>query len=292
MKVTNTQRRKGSSAHNSRYTQKKLDHVDDTKTDMNLMMVQNENGDLIVLPNERANEFKKMELAAYERLFGEHQRQQNAKYQSKGQKCYQKDISELYKGKRTQPMEAILQLGKNDEFSKDSLKNRRDFLAMINDYISSIKKRYPQIEIYSCVIHVDECSLHAHLRFSIYELDDKNVAHPRQEKGLEQMDIELPNITQPTGRYNNRLMTFTQKNRELWAEIVKKIRPEIELNLIPDKKRRKKHLEKIDYQIESAMEKYRRLEILIRQKEEFLENLDDVEGGIERARSRAKNRAR
>lgn len=290
MKATMTMRRVGSANHNSRNTTKEMDHVETNLTDQNLILV-NVDGELRALTDHK-DDLRKIELAEYENIFGDYIREQNRRYMQKGKKDKIKSLAEYYDNSRNaKPIEMILQIGAYNEFDKDDIENRRAFLNAINEYVSQLKEHYPQMHILSIALHTDETSLHAHVRYVLWAEKD-NIRTPLMDKALEQMGVNLYNPNKQMGRFNNRLMRFTEDLRSAWYDVVERF-TDIRIDREPDKKRRKQHLEKADFEWQSAMKKIEiNNRILEKQMEalHIMEKIDEVEEGIEHGRGMAKKR--
>lgn len=290
MKATMTQRRVGSANHNSRNTTKEMDHVETNLTDRNLILV-NVDGELRALTDQKEN-LRKIELAEYKEIFGDYIREQNQRYIEKGKRDKIKSLEEYYDNSRNgKPIEMILQIGAYNEFDKDSLENRKAFLNAINSYVSELKKSYPQMHILSVSLHTDETSLHAHVRYVLWAEKD-NLRTPLMDKALEQMGVNLYNPSKEKGRFNNRLMRFSENLRSAWYDVVEHI-TNIQIDREPDKKRRKEHLEKADYEWEASQKRIElNNKILEKQMEalRLVQKIDEIEDSIEHVHGMSKKR--
>ncbi len=309
MRVSCQQGRSGakSANHNARHLKnpEERTHINPDKTKGNICIVMIDDTPRRI-PN-RSGLFKELMIETYAHHYKDHLDDQNSKYHQKRQYKREKSIEELFEGKKTAPIEQILQIGKEGEYPITP-QNIRLFDSMIRDYIDTLKETFPGIIILGYVIHTDEASLHAHLTYSIPARDELGREYPQQDKGLKAMGIELPHPEKDTSRYNNRLMTFTQKVRDIWISAIKKKAPELELELKPAPSKRK-HLSTIDYKImmgELTLEKQKKL---IRSQEQTIEEnqttidtqvialaeLDDtgeLEAELSAARTRQRARSR
>ncbi len=155
-----------------------------------------------------------LELERYEELFGtwlEHQHERNAaQYHSERDKT----MRQIYEGKKTAPMETILQVGKaTDDLSPElvqkiieSFISRECFNHRIQD------GKNGAIVPLLAALHKDETSIHLHLRSVFIAVDSHGDLYPSQEKALEALGFERPDPTKKADRYNNRLVSYTTAN--------------------------------------------------------------------------------
>lgn len=276
-----TNRRCGSARHDSRTSHgREQEHIQEelTKNNINYVSI---NGELSLLAQEEMEFYADLHFAEYSRLASHHLAEQNEKHRKKGNLSRIKTIRDMYESPRTRPIQTILQIGKEGEF--DDVKAFERACLM---YIEELKKK--GASVLSMCIHVDEFTLHAHIDY-IFVSKDKKIA---QDKTLEEHGIELFNPNKAKSQYNNRIMTFTALMREKWQKIVKTVCPELTLDLVPDRERKKIHKEKQEYIIEDNQRKIEQQNKVLKQQMEALGMLEQVENEIERTRARSKQKGR
>lgn len=168
--------------------------------------------------NGSEESFKENELKYYKERFSAACEITNQKYRKEGhpEKC--RTPEDFYKNKKMCPEEVILQIG-----DKDCDIKMEDFRSCVSEYISKIdawnEEHGRPFTWLSGAIHVDETSLHCHLR-RVWEYKDKD-GHIRigQDKALEAAGINLPYPEKKKGRHNNRKINFDQMAREIWQQV-------------------------------------------------------------------------
>ena len=80
--------------------------------------------------------------------------------------------------------------------------------------LKDLKAQCPQMVPLDITVHRDETTPHIHFRFVIEGHDKSGHIKPLKAQGLREMGFERPDLTQPNGRFNNPLMTFTDKMRD------------------------------------------------------------------------------
>src|SRR5690625_3824741 len=120
-------------------------HIDDSRTDENKYLVQEDIKEL------------------YEREFGEALENYNAKQTRSDRKIkdYYKHI-EASKKTATQ-QEMIVQIGDKDDFTNED--NRKLANEVLEEWFHGFEKRNVNLKVYNAVIHNDEASPHMHLNF-------------------------------------------------------------------------------------------------------------------------------
>lgn len=202
--------------------------------------------------NGSEESFKENELKYYKERFSAACEITNQKYRKEGhpEKC--RTPEDFYKNKKLCPEEIILQIG-----DKDCDIKMEDFRACINEYISRIDEWNEEhggpFVWLSGAIHVDETSLHCHLR-RVWEYRDKDgLVRIGQDKALEAAGVNLPHPEKKKGRHNNRKINFDQMAREIWQQVCIEHGYEIETEPRPGVK----HKDKVDYissQIQAEIE--------------------------------------
>lgn len=190
------------------------------------------------------------ELKFYKNNFGAHLEQTNAKYIKNRHKERVRTIEDVYTNPRTCPQETILQVGKDGEY-----KDLEKFKKMVRNYCVAYNNTFSDNSmILDYSIHADETSMHAHVRRVFYVRDKDGNLELAQNKALEQMGYDLPYPDQKRSKYNNRLQTFTSEIRAFWYNTIEKYDKDVEIQREP-KYASRRHIEKLDYQNLSALEK-------------------------------------
>ena len=305
MRVSYHKGRRGNAHHNARTSEKALEHVDYSKTPNDLLICKVGTEFKTLLPGEN-HLFPQYEFKAYENIYTDGLNARNERYKKNRHEEKTKTMKQLYENPKTRPMEIILQIGKENEFDKEDVKNRKDFLKIVLDHVAWLEKTFKNVEVLSIAFHEDECSQHVHINYTVKAQDKDGYSVPNQDKGFEEMGIERPNPTKARSRFNNRLQTFTKQEREHYIRTVQQIRPDLNLDLEPLPKAKQKHLEKYDYQIKTKQEKLEELNNNIEKKANYLEKLlvnigiaerlqnqqDEIERGRAKTRPRTYQKGR
>lgn len=265
--------------HNDRqFDVSKAEHIEADKLQDNKVVK------IFDMDNERGETLEEYELGFYERQFGAYQEAKNKRYKKQGHKERVKSIQELYNNKRYAPEEVILQLGKvGASASPDELEKA------VKKYVDEFSRQYgSNIKILDYAIHNDEAVPHAHLRRVYVAKDKDGNLMPNESKALQELGKERPNKDKKEDRYNNRKVTFSAEDRQLFIECCEiTTQHEIEHKAEKGKKRLKhedyklaekqKQLENVDAQITQASNKMRQIQNKIKAKEDIAELLDVAE---------------
>lgn len=159
-------------------------------------------------------------------------------------------MEQVMTSKRTRPEEVVLQIGDKDE-SPDF----RTFILCVNDYWTKLeawnRAHGKHMHILDFAIHIDETTIHAHLR-RVWDYEDAHgIRRIGQNKALEAAGIELPEPDKPAGRYNNRKITIDQEFRKIWQEVCKNHGLDIETEPRPGRKHKDTRDFIIDQQLQA-----------------------------------------
>ena len=121
-----------------------------------------------------------------------------------------KTTDDLYKGRRTKPLEIVLQIG-----NKDNAPDLGALTGAINGFMSSLTATYHNCQPLSISLHNDETTPHIHLRV-VFDHQGEDGPVICQTAALQEMGVPLPDPEKPESRYNCRLMVWTEQCRELW----------------------------------------------------------------------------
>lgn len=166
--------------------------------------------------------FHEAELKFYNEKFSDWLKAKNAIYERNRHKENIKTMEEIVRPNKKQkqqyePTETILQIGKDGENISYEV-----FKACINDYMKKIIEKYGKnMTILDLAIHKEESSVyHAHLRRVWYAHDKNGNLYPAKDKALEELGIELPHPEKKKDRYNNRTITQTEEERQIWYDVL------------------------------------------------------------------------
>lgn len=206
-------------------------------------------GELMPLPSDFACEGDLIHKV-YSENYAEGLALQNAMYVNQGHKERCKTLEKLEHGKQTRPMEYIFQLGNmHNHPTGDELKTA--FEQYLTKLLQYCKENNVKCHLISAALHVDEKTPHIHYKVTFSADLSRGGQLPRQEECFRQSKLELPNPAQKEGRYNNRLMTFTEHCRELELEVFRGLGYEIETKPRPNMR----HLKTRDYYTQAAINK-------------------------------------
>lgn len=153
--------------------------------------------------------FKQCEREMYQQLYGEHLRKCNETAEKNRHADRIKTIDDYLESSAMAPEETLYYLGDKDHQVPTETLN-----AFARDMVEYIEKTFPQIKVLDYAIHRDEEGAdHIHMRRTYMAYDKNGDLAPQQNKALEQMGIERPDMNQPRSRYNNNKQTFTAMER-------------------------------------------------------------------------------
>lgn len=211
------------------------------------------------------------EMEFYKQRYTVMLQEQNDRYKAKGNYSRVKTIKQLYESKRYKPTEEIIQYGHVGGHVPD----RDVFNKMLVDYIAWKQKWSAEhgahLHTMNYATHFDEATPHAHVR-EIWDYTENGIAKLGQEKAMEQAGLELPDPSQPVGRFNNRGMTYTAMCRNKWQDICEEYGFEVEREPMPKKT---KHKTVDEYQDAVNREYFERREQEMVQRENELLNREE-----------------
>ena len=182
-------------------------------------------------------DFDKHEHTVYTQLFGASLEAQNTRYRKKGNYDRVRTIDEYRQSHP--PEESIFQVGKMGEAVDPDVT-----LTAVVRWVDEMRQLYGEHwKIVDIALHYDEPgtgeskdtdidepknrSGHAHIR-AIWCADGKDGYTVSENKALQQLGIERPDMDKPQSRYNNAKITFTQRARELWVGKVQELNVKVE----------------------------------------------------------------
>ncbi len=181
---------------------------------------------------------------------------------------------DLLHGKRTQPEETILQVGNIDESITP-----KELGVLMQQYQEWFEDSFGQyVHILTWSLHRDETTPHIHERHVFDYTNSYGELQPVQEKALEALGFERPDPDKPSGRNNNRKMSFDAACREKFIEIVRNRDHLVESEPVYGGRA---YMEKQDFIIANQKQRIARQEEAIASKETELETLNVRIGDLE-----------
>lgn len=240
LRVSQHSGRSGSAKHNDRsfladrsdeWRQEHAPHIDITRT-----------GENVVWTWDGQTDIETSERTWYEQEYQQAQDATNARYVREGHADRCKTSDDLYNGRLTRPEEMILQVGKQ----ADNI-DPAEFAQAVDRYLDKLDEwdtaHGGHMHILSIALHVDESSPHLHIR-RVWDYTDRDgLCRLGQAKALQAAGVPLPDPNKPTGRFNNRKMTFDSMARGWWQECCREQGWDIETDARPDMR----HKSKQDY---------------------------------------------
>lgn len=229
------------------------EHIDAERTKLNVYWDCYQgyclNGDT----SERKMTFTEIEKAYYFEHYGDHVDAQNERNEKAGHAERNRTTDDVLKNNKTCPEESILQLGNID------CSVTPDVLAkVVAEFFEEFEKRYgSHVHILDWALHLDEATLHVHVRQVYDALNKYGELCPQQEKALEELGFELPDPTKKRSRFNNRKMCFDAECRKLFLDIGQK--NGVELEYEPEYGGAS-YLEKQDYIIENQQKRIAKMQ--------------------------------
>lgn len=148
-----------------------------------------------------------------------------------------KPFDEWIQAKRFIPEEVVLQVGKTGE-TLDHEKACEFFDLYKNKLLALNESLGNPYTILDLAVHFDEgkesgvsdedIPVHVHLRRVWHYKDKDGCLQAGEDKALKAANIERPDKTKKEGRYNNRKMTYTQMERDLFYETAEALGIELE----------------------------------------------------------------
>lgn len=191
---------------------------------------------------DRNKTFYENEIDIYQKLYEEKRLRTNENYIKNGhpERCT-KTIEDYYK--KNVPTELILQIGnKEKSVGGEVLKKATEEL------IRELQKK--GVKALNYAIHRDETTEHAHIRMT-FPHEKNGVIENNRAQFLKDVGYELPKPEEKEGRYNNRMISFTDDVRERFISIVREKGLEIENRELDEAKEHKRSLSVHDFQLKA-----------------------------------------
>ena len=217
--------------------------------------------------------FEQVEEKFYEEIFADFIKGQNARNIKNRHPERNRTAKDLLNDKRTCPEETIYQLGTLDEHA-----SAEDLLNIVTEFINEFKAKFGEhVHVLDWALHLDESTPHIHERH-VFDCENKyGEIAPQQEKALEALGFDLPNLDKPLSRRNNRKITFDAACRKMLFEIAKRHGLELEKEA---EYGNRKYLEKQDFilakqkeQLAAQQSKLDELTLKVSDMETLLENV-------------------
>lgn len=198
-------------------------HIDEERLKDNVYMKMDENAKITTYRGGSGGfDSRKHELEMYDKKCGEGIEARNERYEKSGHKDRCRSINQIYSDIKTAPMESIWQIG-NSKTEMDA-KERTKILkeAFSETYMEIRKFGKDNFVPLDMALHRDETGDHIHFRGMFIAKDKFGFYVPNQTQALQNMGIQRPNPDKPRSRYNNELIGFTDKVREIFYQACEK----------------------------------------------------------------------
>ena len=140
---------------------------------------------------------------------------QNEKHRKQRQYSRVKSIDQLYESRKTCPQEIILQIGSK----KDPYTDKDTFRQIVEEYIEQFEYNYgDNCKILDAAIHLDEESIHAHVR-RVWFIETDVGKQIAQNEAMRQLGFERPLLDHGVDKYNNPTVSFTEADRKSFVNI-------------------------------------------------------------------------
>ena len=167
------------------------------------------------------------ELKVYDKYYKDWLDAQNQKYKQKGNNDRIRTMEDIIKNKRLAPEQTILQIG-----DKDNPISAQDTWTIAIEYIRWHNKEFPNAQIISAHLDLDETTPHVHLTQVYLGVDPKTgLCKPAEASALKEMGIERPNPEEKEWKMNNPKITYTKICRDKQIEIIES--KGYEINKVP-----------------------------------------------------------
>ena len=246
--------------HNDRkFVIEKSEHIDDERTKMNVYWDCYQGyftPEHISEEDEMPDSFSEVEARFYEETFSDYCAGQHERNRQNGHSERNRTTEQLRADGRTCPEETIYQIGDMYEHAPKEI-----LVQAAEEMFEELTRAYGEnFKILDWALHMDEATPHIHERHVFIRKNKYGEIVPQQEKALEEMGIPIKNPDKPTGKRNNRKVTFDEMCRDRWLDIVQK--HGLELDRTPTYGGRE-YLEKEDY-------------IQMKQKERIAEQVETI----------------
>ena len=224
----------------------------------------NNPGSKKLIRQEGSFDARAYELQFYKDRFGAARERKNAEYIRTGHKSDVRTMEQVINNKKTAPLETIYQIGKEGEHVTPEQLEK-----VFREFTNWMQQQYgSNMEILDVALHVDEATPHIHARYVFFARDRNGDLDVNQTAAFKELGIERPNPDKKVGKYNNSLMTFTERNREQFYTICE--RNGIEINREVENPSQK-HLDVLAFKSEALQKENRDLEEKLQKTEEKMQ---------------------
>ena len=221
MKVTTDNARADSSGrHNDRnFDISKASHIDAERSINNRYYTWN---------HDYENTFADIEMNFYEENFQEGLNAQNQRNIENRNGHRNKTMKQYIRNINTRPEDRLLQIGNYFEHVTGD-----ELWACALEYAQRFDEIYgDNCKILDMALHMDEATPHVHIRRVWIGTDDYGHKCVSQNKALEEMGFERPNLNKPVSPANNAKISFTELDRNLFIDICRE--REIDIEILPE----------------------------------------------------------
>lgn len=247
--------------HNDRnFDVSNSEHIDVERAKENIYWDCYQGYSLPGMEDNRKYTFSEIEREFYYENYREFVEGQNQRNREVRHTDRHKTIDGILENTKTCPEETILQLGNLDKTVDASV-----FAKIAAEYFEEFQRRYGSY-------------VHIHERHVFDALNRYGEVCPQQEKALEELGFELPDLTKKKSKYNNRKMVFDAECRKLFLEISTRHGLDIDMEPVYGGA---SYLEKADYIVKKLREENARLteenEVLKTTQDGLAMKISDVE---------------
>ena len=265
--------------HNTKIeTREKQKHIDHERTLENVVWARDINnpGSKKLIRQEGSFDARAFELQFYKDRFGAARERKNAEYIRTGHKSDVRTMEQVINNKKTAPLETIYQIGKEGEHVTPEQLEK-----IFREFTNWMQKEYgSNMEILDVALHVDEATPHIHARYVFFARDRNGDLDVNQTAAFKELGIERPDPQKKVGKYNNSLMTFTERNRERFYEICEEHGIEINREV---ENPSQKHLDVLAFKSEALQKENRELQ---EELQKVQEKMQRMEGQVQEAAER------
>lgn len=290
MKATRHNGRAGKhGAYNPKHNDRQFDlsnseHIDMERAKGNVYWDVYQGFFTLAMGVERKYTFEEVEKAFYFNNYQEHVEAQNERNEKGHHPERNRTTNDVLTNVTTCPEETVLQLGNIDETVAPSV-----LAEVAAEYFEKFNARFgSHVHILDWALHLDETTPHIHERHVFDAKNKYGELCPWQDKALEELGFERPDLTKPKSKTNNRKVSFDAECRKMFLDIAQK--HGLDIDLIPEYGGAS-YLEKTEYILEKLKRQNKELtaanenleqenEQLRLKNDEMIIKLDDVDALI------------
>ena len=256
--------------HNTKIeTRDRQKHIDHEKTLENIVWARDINNlsSKKLIRQEGSFDARAYEIQFYKEKFGAARERKNAEYIRTGHRADVRTMEQVINNRKTAPLETIYQIGKEGEHVTPEQLEK-----VFKEFTNWMQQQYgSNMDILDVALHVDEATPHIHARYVFFARDRNGDLDVNQTAAFKELGIGPPDPQKKVGKYNNALMTFTERNREQFYLICEqqgiKINREVE-------NPSQKHLDVLAFKTERLQQENREMEERLQQSEEKMQLLE------------------